>query len=123
MTGPRYAFVVEGDPVPKARPRLGAHGGTYTPLRTVEFEREVGWRWKQGRFPVLSGACELTVVVYERRYPADLDNYVKAVADALNGLAWSDDRQVARLHAAIHRSHPEPHIEVEVIDLSAEVAP
>lgn len=29
----------------------------------------------------------------------DLDNYTKLIADALNGVAWIDDRQVVKLTA------------------------
>jgi len=29
----------------------------------------------------------------------DLDNYVKLTLDALNGVAWEDDRQVVRISA------------------------
>jgi Holliday junction resolvase RusA-like endonuclease len=33
------------------------------------------------------------------RATSDLDNAVKAIADALNGIVWADDRQVHELVA------------------------
>jgi Holliday junction resolvase RusA-like endonuclease len=40
----------------------------------------------------------------------DLDNYVKLTCDALNGVAWEDDRQIVRLMAVkVDRfDHSEP---------------
>jgi Holliday junction resolvase RusA-like endonuclease len=45
---------------------------------------------------------------------ADLDNMLKLVADALNGIAWHDDRQITRTHAEIFMFSDRPRTEVEV---------
>ena len=69
-----------------------------------------GWRCADGdRF-------ELIVRVF-RTYDGkggDLDNYVKAVSDAINGIAFPDDRYVRSLTASLHQDREEPRVEVEV---------
>lgn len=54
------------------------------------------------REPVVLG-----VKFYFSRRPGDLDNYVKAISDGLNGIAWQDDRQVVKLFASLKRGSPE----------------
>ena len=109
-------FSVEGDPVPKGRPRMTKTGHTYTPKRTKEYEDEIGSAWisLSPRPPMFTGLVELTVNVRERVHAADLDNYVKIVGDALNGLAWEDDKQVVTCHSHIERGCADPGIQVEV---------
>ena len=102
-------FVVSGPPVPKERPRLARNGRTYTPLRTLRYERSVRdaaraamvglVRWSTGqRYSV---AIEVRVSDARRR---DLDNVAKSVLDGLNGLAWIDDCQVDALSIWRERS-------------------
>lgn len=111
----RSCFIrVSGDPVPKGRPRLGRNGNVYTPARTAEYERAIGWEWRKAQHPKLDGALWVEIEVGEGKYPADLDNYVKAALDALNGIAWDDDRQVTSIDAEIMRGVPKPYLEVRV---------
>ena len=49
----------------------------------------------------------------ETRGYGDLDNHVKAVLDALNGVVWQDDSQVVELHAFKHKGDPLIEIEIE----------
>ena len=111
-------FVVPGEPVAKARARVALRGGkvhAYTPKRTEDYERAVALAAKAAAVTRLAGPVALDVVaVFEvpaswsraRREAAigaphtsrpDGDNIAKAVADALNGIAWDDDSQVAEL--------------------------
>ena len=118
----RIAFTVPGDPVPKGRPRVAVTAAgkvrPYTPKRTREYEDAIGNAWigEGPRPPQFSGAVRVSIRVRERVYPSDLDNYVKAVLDALNGLAWADDRQVEVLDATIERKQQEPGIDVTIED-------
>lgn len=89
-------FVVYGPPRPKERPRVTSRG-TFTPERTKQFERAVsevavmyiGRSWSmQGHFRVRS-----LFVFPTDRHP-DGDNVQKAVLDALQGIAYANDRQV-----------------------------
>lgn len=112
-------FTVDGDPVPKGRPRHALNGHTYTPPRTVEYEERIGFAWigEGPKPPPFIGPVSVTIIVRERVHPADLDNYAKVVLDGLNGLAWADDKQVESLHASIERRWPRPGITVAVMEL------
>jgi Holliday junction resolvase RusA-like endonuclease len=118
----RIAFTVPGDPVPKGRARVAVTAAgkvrPYTPKRTHEYEDAIGNAWigEGPRPPQFAGAVRVSIRVRERVYPSDLDNYVKAVLDALNGLAWADDRQVEVIDATIERKQQEPGIDVTIED-------
>jgi len=108
----RLSFVVHGPPVPKARarvvqnvdPLLGttkAHG--YTPTKSADYEKHVGMialaeRMKARKWPALDRSVRigLSVRVYRSREQGDLDNFIKSVKDACNGVLWADDWQVRR---------------------------
>lgn len=51
---------------------------------------------------------------------ADLDNLVKLVLDALNGLAWEDDRQVVTLRAHVLRGSDRAETVIKVEELRDE---
>lgn len=130
------AFVIPGEPVPKGRartrvvtPKAGkAFASHYTPGQTVAFEERVAlvcraavarvrWSWgPKDRFAV-------SVTVHRKHEGAggDLDNYVKAVSDAINGIAFSDDRYVRVLTARMGQDERHPRVEVEVRRIPREV--
>lgn len=95
-------FFVQGKPIPKARPRV-TRRGTYTPLATREWESAVRVAYKQQcrgvrfddatplRFTaeiVCSGKGALAKI------RGDVDNFGKAIKDALNLCAYKDDAQI-----------------------------
>lgn len=47
---------------------------------------------------VQTGPVSVYADIYRPRRVGDLDNYTKALLDALTGFAYMDDSQVARLH-------------------------
>lgn len=109
-------FTVPGMPRGKGRPRFAGHA--YTDSRTREYEALVQacYRREAGAYdfpgpvevsiaaviPIAKGDSrrtrndKLTGRMQPTRKP-DVDNIAKAVMDALNGLAWQDDKQVVRL--------------------------
>ncbi len=109
-------FTVPGRPVPKERPRRGRGGQFYTPARTRSYEEKVGWTARAASVRVLSGPVSLAARFYFSRCPpGDLDNYLKAVADGLKGIAYRDDRQVVRITAELLSCRAgEERVEVEV---------
>lgn len=111
-------FTIPGDPVAKGRGRIvrrGAHLGIVTPEKTRRFESLVrdaaAAAMRAEKLKPLRGSVRLSVVSHwtlakshwKKREPVsasprlqkpDLDNVVKAVADALNGICYLDDQQV-----------------------------
>lgn len=111
-------FVVHGEPKSKLRPqfrRMGGFVSTYTPKKTKLAEDHIMVIASQ-HIPntLITGPILLSVRAYRSPLKSfskkklamalsgemrpitkpDLDNYVKLVKDALNGLIWKDDAQV-----------------------------
>ena len=98
---PVVVFSVPGTPIPKARPRV--YGGRgITPKRTRDAEKHVRDRFQE-RYPEFTPFDEpiqLAVTFWmPDRKTRDIDNLVKLVQDALNTIAYTDDRWIHELHA------------------------
>lgn len=129
------AFTVPGEPVGKGRPRfVRATGRTYTPEKTANYETLVKWEYDRtahGRSfegdsqlcmriiayfqpPKSAGKKRLAAMLDGAERPTkkpDADNILKAVADALNGLAYRDDSQI--VYAEVYKRYAElPRVEV-----------
>ena len=130
-------FEVHSPLVGKGRPRFTRTGRPYTPVRTREYEQLVrqeyvraggikfngligivveAWRGvpkgasKRAREAMLSGE------IVDGKLP-DIDNIVKAIQDALNGVAYDDDVQVCRLVAQKGAYAETPYVRVCVYEL------
>ena len=122
----RLEFFVPGQPVGKGRPRVTIHG-TYTPARTREAEKAVRTEAMKALsevdvcqdFPNTVTGVKIKVFAkyripkswdnkskYEARHgllvpgKPDLDNVVKLVMDALNGVLYPDDKAVEEITAS-----------------------
>lgn len=96
-------------PVAKGRPRFGRGGRVYTPDETAHAEAFLkGYLRVKYRGLLIEGPLAVSIVVHKERpksqpkrvYPTsrpDLDNYIKLVMDAMNGLVFIDDAQVVKL--------------------------
>lgn len=102
-------FWVAGSPVPKARARtVRTRSGkvvSFTPKRTARWEAVVrlvaqaactAVRWRPE-----PAAYEVELTVHRSRRAGDADNFAKAIGDALNGVAYPDDRSVRRLAVSL----------------------
>lgn len=117
-------FEVEGNPVPKKRPRV-VRGRTFTPAETVEYENRIGWAFRQtytGR--LFAGPLKVSVWVSEasrrEQWQGDWDNYAKSACDALNKLAWADDKQIEEQHTYVDRHAAVPGMVIEIEEMAAE---
>jgi Holliday junction resolvase RusA-like endonuclease len=121
-------FTVDGNPVPKSRPRFARRGQfvqTYTDAKTIDYETHVAMKARQaiGSSEPLKGA--ITVFLYLRyavpasyskkrkeaclsglEFPKriDIDNVYKSITDAMNGIVYVDDSQIveARITKVYH---------------------
>lgn len=114
----QFRFKIPGEPVPKARPRVTRQGHAYTPRKTADYEALVKdcYRLQGGKYMGDSAIVSMIELRFEipksygkskrERIMAgeikhtkkpDVDNCVKAILDALNGIAYKDDSQIVEL--------------------------
>ena len=115
--------VIPMTPVAKGRPRITTAGGfarSYTPAKTRAAEARIAGHligvapvepYQQALAVTLEVVLPVPVSWPKRKQAAalaqeehptgrpDIDNYVKLLFDAANGLLWRDDAQVVDLHA------------------------
>ena len=116
--------MIEGDPIPAARPRFNY--ACYQPASNREYRREVE-RSAQiamcGRLP-MSGPLAVVVKLY-RKYSAtskkfgDVDNHLKGIFDGLNGIVFADDSQIVRCVVEKFTDKDKPRAEVYIESLTA----
>ena len=141
-------FVVPGNPQGKGRPRVGRVGGharMFTPQKTVAYESLISLAAQQamekGSIQPLQGPVLLQMTMLhavpkswskKKREKAltgyimptvkcDADNCLKAVCDALNGVAWRDDTQVVDVFLT-KRYAEDPQVRVKITPVDAEPA-
>ncbi len=115
-------FIVIGNPQGKMRPRFTHKGGgrTYTPKKTIEYEEHIKTCYKRyvkkrsydddvslhvticAYYPIPKSYSKAKRAQAERgniipKSKPDVDNIAKVVLDALNGVAYVDDKLVAGL--------------------------
>ena len=101
---------IPGLPIAKGRPRMTRSGHTYTPAKTRQAEAYLQkWLLNHYAGEPSKQAISLTLMFGFKR-PAsnktakhmqrpDLDNLIKTIKDAANGVLWVDDSQVIYLTA------------------------
>jgi Holliday junction resolvase RusA-like endonuclease len=115
-------FEVPGEPRGKARPRFTKTGHTYTDSKTKAYEQEIVayYRKNFGAFKLPDDAFVRVKVTAHYQIPKsatktatasmqagrilpsrkpDIDNVLKIVLDALNGVAYKDDSRVVCVEA------------------------
>ncbi len=123
----------------KQRPRVLKNGITYTPKKTVEYETFIKEMYvtecrnekpKEGPvkmsirayFPIPKSVSKIKKTSMERgnirpTKKPDVDNIVKIVGDALNGLAYLDDKQIVSCSVEkFYSSIPRLEIEIEEVN-------
>lgn len=129
-------FTVYGEPVAQGRPRFSTQHGfvrAYDPKKSKDYKAVVRAAALDVCPQRMLGPLEMSVDIY-RGIPKswskkkqeqaeqglikpilkpDVDNYVKAVKDALNGVCYVDDSQVVVLFISKHYSK-DPRVEIVI---------
>jgi len=128
-------LIIPLTPLAKARPRV-VNGRAYTPAATIAYERSI--KLAAAHLSLLSGPLSVSVVfVFPRLKNSrsgtrevkatrpDIDNLLKAVLDALNGVAFHDDGQVVQIGGEkwIAAADEEAHLEITIEPSSASTEP
>lgn len=120
-------------PVAKGRPRCSKMGRAYTPAKTRQAEEDFKyllmekWKRKPTDKPVMlsivfympipkswSKVKQHNIVGEPHGSRPDLDNLIKLVTDAMNGIVYTDDSLVWAITSS-KQYGTEPHIEIQVI--------
>jgi crossover junction endodeoxyribonuclease RusA len=106
----KHTITVFAKPKVKERPRFG-NGRTWTPKTTSEYEQKIKEAWDG---PTFESTVSVDIILYKDKIKitlteqepktkstlrGDIDNYVKAILDGLNGSAFIDDKQVISIKA------------------------
>ena len=134
----KYNFEIVGRPFGKQRPtfvRRGRFSKVITPLKTVNYEVQVKEAFVRECNPnrLLTGPLGIILIVYHYipkstskvkrqnmidglirpELTPDWDNIGKVVCDALNQMAYADDKQIVDSHVLKYYGE-RPRVEVEV---------
>jgi len=133
----KVTFTIPGVPQGKGRARTTKRGITYTPEKTVLYENwikmcyieQVNKQLGEGQigirvfmyYPIPKSATKGKRLAMEHNIvrptkKPDCDNVLKAIADALNGIAYKDDSQIVSVFIA-KLYDKEPRVEVEMESL------
>lgn len=111
-------FTIRSEPITKARPRMNTRTGkAYTPSKTRMFEDFIALSYGNRHYfddeyirVRLKFKFKVPKSYSKKKYQeaiegkirptkADIDNYIKAVLDGLNGKAFKDDRNIVGILA------------------------
>ncbi len=69
---------------------------------------------------LLDGPVSITGTVYMARLGCDLDNRIKPILDALQGICYADDGQVAEIHLRkdLDRANPRVVLTIEPMEIA-----
>ena len=95
--------------------RFSPKGWAYTTKEAKEYKQGAKLRaLTQGMRPIVEGEVCLSIAVYRPQKRGDIDNVLKVLLDALNGVAYTDDKQIGELRIARWDDAANPRVEVWV---------
>ena len=84
-------------------------GRVITSKAAKAYKAEVGWLARQAKCNLHIGDVSISILFHPKmnldgsanKRRLDMDNLFKNIFDALNGIAWNDDKQITRLYAEV----------------------
>ena len=104
-------------PIPPSANRYWRNyrGNMVVSSEAKHYKESAGWLAKAaGVREPFKKPVSVAITVYRPERRGDLDNRLKVLLDALNGVAWTDDSQVVEIHAYRHESPKDGRVEVIV---------
>jgi Holliday junction resolvase RusA-like endonuclease len=132
-------FTVDGEPKGKGRPRFTRQGRCYTPKDTLNYERLVALEYKRQvgnvcfdenvplavtifagfQIPKGTSTAKRQQMLNRELLPTkkpDCDNIIKIVCDALNGVAYYDDKQIVQMNI-LKCYGAEPYVHIAISEM------
>lgn len=91
-----------------------AGGKVYTTHEAKRYKEVVAMLARVDGAKLLTGPVAVTVAIYRARKAGDLDNFLKILIDALQGICYRNDSQIVEINAMLHDDRHEPRCEVSV---------
>ena len=115
-------FTADIEPVPFNRPRFNI-GKVFNSSRYSAFKKELGYKARaamNGK-KIITGAFKISVDIYKKSKQnilnknfGDLDNFIKAVMDSLNGICFLDDAQCVEFKRCRKFKSDKPKIVIKI---------
>lgn len=88
--------------------------GVYLTPEARAFKDEAALVARLAGVEPLAGALVVVLDIYRPRRVGDIDGVLKLALDCLNGVAWTDDRQIVELHVCRYDDKRNPRLELVV---------
>ena len=83
----------------------------------VQYKKAVASALRYAGVDLLNGDISVAMIVYRPRQQGDLDNRIKILLDAMNGIVYVDDKQIAVIHAERREDKQSPRVEIMVEEI------
>lgn len=92
------------------------HNGhaVYRTKEANDYRQIVGWSLLSMGIEPLQGQLKMAIVAYRPRKAGDIDGILKVSLDAMNKLAYEDDKQIIELHVYRRDDKHNPRLEIEI---------
>jgi crossover junction endodeoxyribonuclease RusA len=109
-------------PYPPSANRYWRHANnrTYVSEEAKDYKRTCGWMAREilGDFEPLAGPVFMRVRVYRPQKSGDLTNRIKVLEDALEGIAYINDKQIVWNDHRRYEDKDNPRVEVEFSEVT-----
>lgn len=110
-----HSAILNGAPFSKSRPRFSRNGNTYVPKKDRQAEEQTSATLRMFYPESWTGNVALACIFYRPNFQRiDVDNMLKHVCDAANGIIWEDDSQVTALVGVAHLDVDDPRTVIAV---------